>query len=98
MLSAPVMAGSEMEACENTLSVAQKNGIINGMSAKSDGIHVVVDSAVWKQSPYTTKMGIASVVECAIAGPGKRLSGVIFRDSRTNKVVGRYRYPNLDVE
>ena len=98
VLPASVSAATRLEVCEQKLSIAQQNGIIHRMSVEKDGVHVVVDSGVWEQSPYTTKLGIAAVVECAIAGPENRLVGVIFRDSRTNKVVGRYRYPELKVE
>ena len=93
----PAIADRQAE-CERKILTAKEAGIIHRMWVKPEGMHVVVDSVTWSQSSYTTKLGIATTVECAIVNPGERLRAVILHDSRTNKVVGEYTHPNLDVK
>lgn len=93
----PANAGSQAE-CEAKIKGAQEADIIRRLYVETDGVHVVVDADVWADSEFTTKLGIAATVECAFVDPGERLSAVLLHDHRTNKVVGRYRYPELKVE
>lgn len=95
--STTIYAGQQSE-CEAKVKMAQAAKIIRGLSVRRDGVHVVVDADVWKESTYNTKLGLAANVECAIVNPGERLTGIVLHDHRTNKVVGRYRYPRLTVE
>ena len=98
-LSSFLAVGADRLAeCQSKITAAQEAGIIHRMYVEPDGLHVVVDSASWSQSPYTTKLGMAVTAECSIVEPGERLVAVIFHDHRTNKVVGRYQYPDLKVE
>jgi len=95
----PLAASAEGQAeCRHKITVAQNAGIIYWIYVKPDGVQVVVDVDTWSQSSYTTKLGLAATVECAMVNPGERLSAVVLRSHRTNKVVGRYRYPKLEVK
>lgn len=82
--------------CEQKLAFAQQNKLILGLQTKTDGIHAMVYKG-FMQAPYTTKLGMAVVIECAIAGPNKRLSKIIFRDEINNKAIAEYTYPELTV-
>jgi len=91
-------SGDRKAECQSKYAIAKATRIIHRISVEPDGVHVVVDADVWSQSPYTTKLGLAVVVECSLVEPDERLIGILIHDHRTNKVVGRYRYPNLEVE
>lgn len=97
LLSFGSVAETQQE-CEAKIVAAQGAGIILDMSAKAGGIHVMVNVDTWESMPFSAKLNMASIIECAIVDKGERLSALIFRDHRANKVIGRYRYPDLVVE
>ena len=89
------VSADHQSECQSKITADQEAGIIHRMYVEPDGLHVVVDSASWSQSRYTTKLKMAVNAKCSVVEPDKRLVAVIFHDHRTNKVIGRYRYPDL---
>lgn len=59
--------------CAAKIEQAQDAGIIRSVWVDSEGtykgIHLDVDPTVWRDSPHTTKTGLASTASCAIADP-----------------------------
>lgn len=72
-----------------------------GLLANNDtpgGLSVTVREALWRQSDFAWKRNLAEALDCALAGPGKSVSDMEFRSSRTNRVVGRWHWGRLTVE
>ena len=72
-----------------------------GLLANNDtpgGLSVTVSEALWRQSDFAWKRNLAEALDCALAGPGKSISDIDFRSSRTNRVVGRWHWGRLTVE
>lgn len=97
-LAAASSANAETrEECQATVELAQREGIVRSLAASADGIEVVVDADAWGAMEFTTRLGMGSTIECAIVDEGERLRAVLFRDHRTNRVLGRYSLGELVV-
>lgn len=85
------------EQCQGTVELAQREGIVRSLAASAEGIEAVVDADAWGGMDFTARLGMGATIECAIVDEGERLRAVLFRDHRTNRVLGRYALGKLTV-
>lgn len=64
---------TKADECAAKIEEAQAAGIIRSIWTEDrgdyKGVHVDVEPTVWRETPYTTKLGMASGVSCAIVDP-----------------------------
>jgi hypothetical protein len=51
---------------------------------------VTVSEYRWSRQPYAEKNALAEDLNCALVGPGKSLTNLVFRSNTTNKIIGRW--------
>jgi hypothetical protein len=84
LLATNVLAESKcnQKEAENKWMKAEESGFILGISFVGNVATFFVDRATWNRMSYTTRVGMFSVFQCLIAGPGNRLLRAQAMDQR----------------
>lgn len=89
----PVDDGTCEQAGSEILFAAMKQqGLIRGQEVSADvgGLLIVVDSAQWNGMQVASQQRLIAAADCGVVGPGKHLSKIVVRGSRSGSDLDVY--------
>jgi hypothetical protein len=89
-LPSPALACVQSEAVE-LLAVPMAKKLMRVISADASGLRMEVDHDFWLSTGPEGMSNYGAVINCAIAGPGKQISQIVFVSSRTGQPINAYR-------
>lgn len=92
--SQEVKAGGESESCnqaeaEERWLEAQSEGVVSGASLQDGTPTIHLEESIWREISDTTRVGMASIFQCMIAGPDVTIPKVRFA-TPANRVLGSF--------
>lgn len=75
----------------STTQAATVSGLVERMEVTGEGLIVVVHRTAFGALPYADKERIAVAADCQIAGPGKHLKSILFREGLRGSNLAEFR-------